>query len=249
VTAERPDDYIGAPCNSPSLNYLDAIWAAANGFDAGDPETLKKIAVAFDDFEQAQPVSGSIGEIYIRNRIPGLADDFVFNHEAIRFQPQAWHRYNNRRHPALICKAIRARTGQFCGAQRIYLRDDGSSRLPDEERGRLSFGRLINAMCKLSPQCAEDGEIVVTEGVIKGLAAIDCGVPGVVAATLGTSGLRGFPHLPGVTRLTVIPDNDEAGRPAAEALSYRYRWRGTPVRIVAPPWGKDLDEYLREGTA
>lgn len=249
VPAERPDDYIGPFYNPPRLNYEDAVWAAANGFDGGDPATLAKIAEAFDDFEAALPVPGSIAETYVRARIPGLADDFAWNHDAIRFEPEAGHPYNKRSYPALICKAIRARTAQFCGVQRIYLQDDGSSRLPDEQRGRLSFGRLINAVCKLSPQRAEDGEIIITEGVVKGLAAIDCGIPGVVCAALGTSGLAGFPHLAGVSRLGIIPDRDDAGRQAAEALAHRYRWRGTPVRIVAPPWGKDLDDFIREGTA
>jgi hypothetical protein len=74
--------------------------------------------------------------------------------------------------------------------------------------------------------------------VVKGFAAIDCDVPGVVCATLGKDTMRGLPHLPGVARLTIIPDNDDAGHKAAADLSHRYRWRGTAVRIVAPPWAR-----------
>jgi DNA primase len=109
----------------------------------------------------------------------------------------------------------------------------------------MSFGRLVNGVVKLSPQRWENGELVVVEGVVKGLAAIHCAVPGVVCATLGKDTMRGLPHLSRVTRLTIVPDNDDAGDEAAAELSHRYRWRGTAVRIVAPPWGTDLDAFLR----
>jgi hypothetical protein len=154
VPAERPDDYIGPFYNTPHQNYLDAAWAANNGFDAGDPQALKKIADASDDWEKASPLAGTLGEIYVRKRIPGLAADFVFNRDAVRFEPNGWHPYLRRCHPAVIAKVIRVRTAQFCGVQRIYLQDDGSNRLPDAQRGRLSFGRLVNGVVKLSPNAA-----------------------------------------------------------------------------------------------
>src|SRR5262249_24980359 len=147
--------------------------------------------------------------------LPELAPEFPFNHEAIRFEPHSRHPYHKRPFPALIAKAIRARTAQFCGIQRIYLLPEGSNRLSDDQHGRLSFGRLVHGVVKLSPQRCEDGHVVVIEGVVKAIAAIDCGVSGVVCASLGTSNMRTFPHLPGVTLLTIIPDNDDDGRKAA----------------------------------
>jgi hypothetical protein len=245
IQAERPDDYIGPFYNTPTLNYLDAVWAADNGFDGGEPQVLKKIAEAYADWENASPIKKTLGETYVRRRIPGFAADFEFNHDSLRFEAQAWHPYQRCHHPALIAKVIRARNGQFCGVQRIYLLTDGSNRLPDAQRGRMSFGRLVNGVVKLSLQRCENGELVVVEGVVKGLAAIDCGVPGIVCATLGKDTMRGLPHLSSVTRLTIVPDNDDPGDKAAAELSHRYRWRGTAVRIVATPSGKDLDAFLR----
>lgn len=245
IPSERPDDYIGPFYNSPWQNYKDAVAAAKGGFDGGDPNLLEKIARAWVDFEKATAIPGTAGEVYIRAKIPGLPDGFGFNNEVLRYEPHAWHPYLQGYHPALITKVVRARNAQFCGVQRIYLLNDGTNRLTNEQRGRLSFGRLVNGVVKLSPQRCEDGELVVVEGVVKGLAAIDCGVPGVVVATLGKDNMRGLPHLPGVTRLSIIPDNDDAGRRAAGDLVHRYHWRGTPARVVAPPWGKDLDAFLR----
>jgi hypothetical protein len=245
VPPERPDDYIGPHYNSPRLNYEDAVWAAVNGFDGGDPELLKKIADLHDAWERALSVKGSLADVYARARIPILRPDFDFNHDAVRFEPHCWNPYTQRHHPTLTAKVVRARTAQFCALTRIHLLHDGSNRLPDEQHGRLTFGTATNGVVKLRPQRSEDGELVVIEGVIKGLAAIACGVPGVVAATLGKSGMANFPHLPGVARLSIIADNDEAGSKAAYQLSRRYRWRGTKTRAVFSPWGKDVDAFLR----
>jgi hypothetical protein len=245
IPPEVADEYIGPHYNTPRVNFEDAVWAAANGFDAGDLHTLKRVADAWSEWEQAKPVAGSLAETYIRARVPELAADFPFNHEAIRFEPQAWHPYANRSFPALLAKVIRARTAQFCGVQRIYLLADASNRLPDDQQGRLSLGKLVRGVVKLSPQRCDDGHLVLIEGVVKGLAAVDCGIPGVICATLGKTNMRHFPHLPSVTLLTIVPDNDADGRTAAHDLPRRYRWRGTAVRRCPPPSGKDLDGYLR----
>jgi hypothetical protein len=243
IPPERELEYIGPGYNTPWQNWEDAAAAAKEGFDGGDPELLEKIARAWLDWEKATPIPGTVGEIYLRNRIAGLVDDFAFNDAALRYEPASWHPFLQDHCQAVIAKVVRAHDAQFCGVQRIYLLPDGSNRLPD--KGRLSFGRLTGGVVKLSPERCEDGVLVITEGVVKGLALIDIGAPGVVAAALGTSALATLPFMPGVSRLTIVRDNDDAGVKAADTLARRYRHRNTPVRVVGPPQGKDTDAFLR----
>src|SRR5882757_2365044 len=104
---------------------------------------------------------------------------------ALRFEPQAWHPYGaqppsgaDRQGDSRTQRPVLRRTAHLPVERWV-------EPTPDAQRGRLSFGKLVNGVVKLSPQRCDDGELVIVEGVVKGLAAIDCGVSGVAAATLG----------------------------------------------------------------
>ena len=84
------------------------------------------------------------------------------------------------------------------------------------------------------------------EGVVKAIAALSCGLPGVVVATVGTGGMARLPLVPGVKLLTIIPDAGGAGARACETLVERCLAAGVAARVVTMPEGfADLDAFLR----
>ena len=83
------------------------------------------------------------------------------------------------------------------------------------------------------------------EGVVKAIAALSCGLPGVVVATVGTGGMARLPLVPGVKLLTIIPDAGGAGARACETLVERCLVAGVAASVAMPEGFADLDAYLR----
>src|SRR5207253_3033457 len=89
------------------------------------------------------------------------------------------------------------------------------------------------------------GQVLVCEGAIDALSATQLGY-----AAVGVPGVAGFrddwfPLFRGVGRVTVLFDNDPAGRRQAAELRSRFRLRGIPADAQFPSRGKDLNDLLR----
>jgi len=93
-------------------------------------------------------------------------------------------------------------------------------------------------------------EIIVTESIIDALSLIQLGIEN-VQATYGTHGFT-EEHLKllkdNLVKTVVIGfDSDEAGNKAAEKLKLTLLEHDFKVKVVAPPQGKDWNEYLFAG--
>jgi len=86
----------------------------------------------------------------------------------------------------------------------------------------------------------------VAEGIETALSLASglLGRPATVWAALSTSGIRGL-HLPSQPgRLTISPDDDTAGREAANALAERAHALRWAVSLLPAPDGRDWNDIL-----
>lgn len=188
---------------------------------------------------EGKPLPGTIGEAYLRNRgIPALPS-------ALRFHPlcPVGQGRSLRFRPALIA-AVTCHKG-MSALQRIFLSPGGRGLAADMAVPKLSLGRLHDGAVCLSPAGQELG---LAEGIETAMSATALlGIP--VWATLGSSRLHAVGIPPFVKRLVLLPDNDRAGRLAAEKASLAYSRSDLDVSIEWPPGGfNDWNDVLRRQT-
>jgi hypothetical protein len=187
-------------------------------------------------WQRAGALAGTIGDAYLSARRASY-DDIV--REVVRFDPQCVRLAPEtgvlERHPALITLLRDAMTGTPCGVQRIFLKPDGSDRLRDA-KGKATLGRAHGAVVMLDPFDEPTTGLIVVEG-FESAAAVRADGLRPIWATCGTSGLRSLPVLRGIEVLTIMADNDTAGREAAAACAMRWQQAGAEVRICTP--GRD----------
>lgn len=187
----------------------------------------------------AQPVTGTIGESYLRGR--GITCPLP---ETLRFDPLCWHA-TAKRYPALVALV---EGGAGFAVHRTYLRDDGCGKA-DVEPAKAMLGAVQGGAVRLSDGA---GPLVLTEGIETAL-SLSSGLmrgPATVWAMLSTSGMRGaqLPQTP--ARLTIAPDGDAAGRAAAQALATRAHGMGWRVSLLPAPDGLDWNDIItRKGSA
>jgi len=193
----------------------------------------KRAAQAHRLWVGAQPVAGTLAEIYLRAR--GITCALP---DTLRFEPECWHA-TAKRFPALVA---RVDGGDGFAVHRTYLRADGSGKA-DVTPPKAMLGTVQGGAVRLSdgPQA-----LVVAEGVETAL-SLSSGLlrtPATVWAALSTSGIRGLrlPNIPG--RLTIAPDGDTAGRTAAQALATRAHGTGWRVSLLPAPDGRDWNDIL-----
>jgi hypothetical protein len=204
------------------------------------------IEIALSTFDETHPLSSTIGEQYLLNRMEQAIpwpEDLRFHRSCIRiFNGQ------KERHPAVMALLRDVHTNTPCGIQRIFLKPDGSDRLRDH-MGKASLGRCQGACIKLSPNENVTLGLGLCEGVEKSLHMMARGWSP-VWCTAGTSGMKAFPVLHGVESLVVFADNDQnnAGEEAALKCIARWREAGRQTRGIKPRFAKDWDT-VAEGYA
>jgi putative DNA primase/helicase len=63
---------------------------------------------------------------------------------------------------------------------------------------------------------------------------------------LGSSVAVGnFPVLKGLTGITILEENDPTSRRDVETCGRRYYYAGTPVKVITPNAGKDMNDAWR----
>ncbi len=236
-------------CKKSGCAFLDILAAA--GVRTGDyfppdaatlaqreaehlAEAKKRAAQAKQVWTEAQPIAGTLAEVYLRGR--GITCPLP---ETLRFHPYCWHGPTAKRYLALVSAVQGA---GLPAVHRTYLRADGSGKAaidPD----KMMLGATVGGAVRLT-----DGpsRLVVCEGIETGLSLL-CGLldgPAAIWAALSTSGLRGL-HLPAQPgRLTVATDGDKAGREASHALAERAHALGWQVSILDPGNGADFNDIL-----
>ncbi|MFX0546505.1 DUF7146 domain-containing protein [Roseovarius sp. S1116L3] len=195
-------------------------------------DAAKRSAQAHRLWQEAQPMSGTLAESYLRGR--GISCPLP---ETLRFLPSCWHP-TAKRFPAMLALVDGVAD---CAVHRTYLAPGGGKAAiaPD----KLMLGRVSGGAVRLT---GAQGPLLVAEGIETAL-SLACGIlrkPATIWAALSTSGMRGL-HLPkDPHRLTIAPDGDAPGREAAHALAERASALGWDVSLLPAPDGRDWNDIL-----
>ncbi len=236
-------------CKKSGCAFLDILAAA--GLRSGDyippdaatiaqreaeqrAEAAKRAAQAKQIWQDAQPIAGTIAEIYLRGR--SITCDLP---QILRFHGSCWHGPTAKRYPALVAAVQGA---SLPAVHRTYLRADGSGKA-DIDPAKLMLGAVAGGAVRLADA---QGPLVVAEGIETALSLASglLRTPATVWAALSTSGIRGLrlPDHPG--RLTIAPDGDKAGREAANTLAARAHALGWQVSLLPAPDDRDWNDIL-----
>ena len=191
-------------------------------------ETRDKRARAYQMWEEARPLRGSLAEEYMCGR--GVA---VAGAPTLRFHPRLWHPVGRCSLPALVA-CVQGCGGRFLGIQRTYL--EGPCKAPVQPV-RMSLGKLTGGAVRLAEPA--DGVLLVGEGIESTAAAMQrFQDPG--WAALGTAGLCALVVPNAIREVIIAADRDAPGLEAAAALAERLEAEGRRVTIVAPRVGGDF---------
>jgi hypothetical protein len=236
-------------CKKSSCDFLDILAAAglrSGDYTPPDPATIaqrkaqqradaeKRAIQAKRLWLEAQPITGTIAETYLRGR--GITCELP---ETLRFHRACWHGPTAKRWPAMVGAVQGA---NLPAVHRTYLRPDGLGKA-DIEPPKAMLGAVTGGAVRLADGL---GPLVVAEGIetALSLASGRLWTPSTVWAALSTSGIRGL-HLPPTTsRLTIAPDGDAPGREAANALAERAHALGWQVSLLPAPDGRDWNDIL-----
>lgn len=194
----------------------------------------KRSKQAHSLWQEAQPITGTIAEIYLRGR--GITCPLP---DTLRLHPACWHGPTAKRHPALVALV---EGGDAIAVHRTYLRPDGSGKA-DLDPAKMMLGTTGGGAVRLAQA---QGPLVVAEGIETAL-SLACGLvrdPATVWAALSTSGLKSLFLPVTLGRLIIAPDGDTAGREAANALAARAHALGWQVSLLPAPDGRDWNDIL-----
>ncbi|AGS26427.1 hypothetical protein NXC12_PE00287 (plasmid) [Rhizobium etli] len=194
-------------------------------------------------FAMAQPLQGSLGDRYLRQR--GIVR--ASQHAALRFHPSCYYRDlasgSATTLPALIA-AVTDASGVITGVHRTWLDPDGNGKAKVESPRRALGGLLGNAVRFNMPPGASLPVIVAGEGLetVLSLSHVLPGLPMVAALT--ANHLAAFKLPAGYIRLYIAADADAAGRHGIERLGQAARSIGILPLVLTPELG-DFNEDLR----
>jgi hypothetical protein len=183
-------------------------------------------------WRRTQSLRGTIGETYLLRR--GCVLPPKDSH--LRYLPP------DGAHPPTLCAAVSdVLTAKPISLHFTELLTDGSGR---GDRRLLAGHRKRGGCIRLWPNEAATSGLTLAEGIETALAAAHAFAP--VWAAIDAGNLATFPVLQGIEALTIIADNDEAGRDAAQACAQRWREAGRAVRVLMPRTpGEDAADLAR----
>jgi putative DNA primase/helicase len=186
-------------------------------------------------WQQGTSLTATPGERYFNGRgcpVPGA--------DVIRFHPACpfgilWV-------PTVLALITDAVTGEPIGVHRTAIKDDGSGKRFGADSKRM-LGVARRGVVRLH---AATEHLGIAEGIETALSAAQM-FGTAVWATLSADGIAGFPVIPGVKRLTIFADHDDAGITAAHKCGLRYKMSGIDGEIHVPPIVKsDWNDWLKE---
>jgi putative DNA primase/helicase len=193
-------------------------------------------------WDEAEPIADTPASTYLGSRkcTPYVGElwpsDLRFHHACP---------YASFKVPALIALMRNPITGHAGGIQRTPLKDDGSGKrkMPDGFPAKMMLGPSKSAAVMLFPAGLELG---IAEGVETAMSARQIFKMPVWAA-MSAGGIRDFPVIYGIRRLTVFADNDRVGLDAAYECTRRYAKAGVESEVRHPPLlGSDWNDYLQK---
>lgn len=212
-----------------------------------EQDRLGREASAAEIWERSKPITGTLAESYLLNRVRGLTPDQI-PQGPLRFSPRCWHGEEGRAFPAMICR-VDDEAGNLCGVWRIYLDQDGNKAPIAYPKLGLGSSTDAGAACRL--WAPDNGTVAVCEGVETAFGIhLMTGLP--VWSCLQAPGLKAFRPPFEIERVFIFPDGDPwklqktgtwlepTGDAAAEALASRLRSEGL-VALVQPSPEPPLD--------
>jgi putative DNA primase/helicase len=199
---------------------------------------------AYKRYKETIPASGTVAEVYFRERGFGNASQPLKIPNAIRFHPSLWYSFTEQ-YPAIVA-AITDWQGHFLAIHRTYLPPDGKEKAPVTIPKKI-YGPSQGGTVHLAPA----GECLgLAEGIETAWAAmILSGDP--VWACLSTGGLESvvLPLLPQAKIIRIYADNDtnHAGLNSARRAEKRFLLEGRRVEIIIPAQqGCDFADVLQQ---
>ena len=198
--------------------------------------------LAREIWDSAQPISGTLVDIYLGSRGISLPDRAP---DCLRFAPQLTHP-NGQFFPAMIALPTNPKTVEpIGGIQRTFLSWSGKGKAQVEKNEqKMSLGPTRGGVIRLA-EPTEGKPLVLGEGVETVLTVMEAtGLPG--WATLGTSGLVNLDLPDTVTEIILLAEND--GGPNEKALKKvqpALIAHGVRVFVARPPSGlKDFNDLV-----
>ncbi len=200
------------------------------------PEAARRL------FAMARPISGTIAEMYLRER--GITG--VCHLGALRFHPNCYYPADNAATrnggPALIA-AVTDLQGRITGIQRTWLHPSGLAKAPIPAP-RRALGHLLGNGVRFG----KAGEVLLAGEGIETVLSLRTVMPSIpMVAALSASHLAALVLSPGLERLYIACDADPAGRRACERLAERARAGGAVVLSLQPRGGDFNDDLRTDG--
>jgi putative DNA primase/helicase len=201
-----------------------------------DPEKEKKKAWALKIWSESTDPAGTIVEHYLREH-RGLELSGDIAGAVIRFH--AGLKFDDRYVPGMVCLMRDIVTDEPCGIHRTFL-----DRRTGQKIDRKMLGVAKGAAIKLDAHSTISTKLTIGEGVETVLAARMMGL--VPVWSLASSGaVARFPVLKNLTEISILEENDARSRQDVETCGRRYFQAGTPVKVITPSVGKDMNDVLR----
>ncbi len=203
----------------------------------GSPEAARRL------FAMAQPIHGTIAEIYLRER----AITRLSGTAALRYHPRCYYRPDAHSpteiRPALVA-AVTNLAGRQTGAHRTWLAPDGSGKAA-VETPRRAMGDLLGHGVRFG---TASEVLAVGEGIETVLSPRQVLPRMPMLAALSAAHLAAVVFPQALRRLYVIRDRDPAGEGARDSLVARATSLGIEVVSLTPVEGDFNDDLRRFGS-
>lgn len=218
-----------------------AVPHAARKAERPDAASEKRIARARKLFAAGKPVLGTLAATYLQRRgITRLGP-------ALRYHPRVFLRQGEdenappQKAPALLAK-ITDNRGQITGCARTYL-DPSTGGLAAIESPKRILGQLHGHAIRFWSGTGRS-DLIVGEGLENTLSVGTALLEFDLASCLTATHLGLFIPPPGIKRIWIARDNDEAGRNASKRLRNQLESRGIACGDLVPAMG-DFNDDLR----
>ncbi|WP_336742184.1 DUF7146 domain-containing protein [Aureimonas altamirensis] len=202
----------------------------------GSPEAARRL------FAMAQPIGGTLGQIYLRGR----AITSLSGTAALRYHPRCYYRPNEHSpteiRPALVA-AVTDLSGHQTGAHRTWLAPDGSGKAA-VETPRRAMGDLLGHAVRFG---AAAEVLAAGEGIETVLSPRQVLPHMPMLAALSAAHLAAVLFSPSLRRLYVLHDRDPAGDGARSNLVARAASFGIEAISLTPREGDFNDDLRRHG--
>ncbi|RJE87180.1 DUF7146 domain-containing protein [Paracoccus onubensis] len=232
--AEEARRFLALPHPQPEKTRTPTGSTSSMAF--GSPEASRRL------FAMAQPISGTLAEIYLHGR----AITSLSGTAALRYHPRCYYRPDAHSpteiRPALVA-AVTDLAGNQTGVHRTWLAPDGSGKAP-VETPRRAMGDLLGHAVRFG---AADEVLAAGEGIETVLSPRQVLPRMPMLAALSAAHLAALLFPPSLRRLYVIKDRDPAGDGARDSLVARAASLGIEAISLTPREGDFNDDLRRFG--